>query len=405
MSGKKSIITKFISLFTVCAVLSCAAAAVGFFMLGPFGLANIILIVLAVASIIIAVYAAAELSGKVARPLRGIIVELDNLVAGQPNQNLTVKGASAELAEIAEKMQIDAVRMAYHISLFERLGKGDYAFDFEIGEEEDGIVLVLADTIKRQRELVQSLSAVSGQIMSASGEIAGGSQNLASGSNEQAAEVEQFRATVESLREQAEKTAEMARQSIEGILEYQRIVDGISADVSTLRKTMEDINESGKRISKVSDVIENIAFQTNILALNAAVEAARAGQHGKGFAVVADEVRDLSNRSAEAARQTAEIIRADWENIQTGNKLAEEALAGSQNISNIAKENLRRMENLSESSNAQSRAINEISVGINQISLIVQNNASLAEESAAASQELSARAIELDKITEFYKIK
>jgi methyl-accepting chemotaxis protein len=158
------------------------------------------------------------------------------------------------------------------------------------------------------------------------------------------------------------------------------------------------------RISSVSDIIENIAFQTNILALNAAVEAAHAGSHGKGFAVVADEVRQLSSKSAAAARETTDLIRSGLENVRTGNRIVEDAAAGMKQIKDISVLNEERMSRLNEASAHQSAAIGEISNSINQISLIVQTNSALAEESASSALEMSSQSHELDTLVDFYTI-
>ncbi len=142
-----------------------------------------------------------------------------------------------------------------------------------------------------------------------SDQLASGSQSVASGAVEQAASIEQTSASTAEIHSMIRKTAEHARSANQKVIESDRSVAEANQRLQEMITSMGEIASSSTRISKIIQVIDEIAFQTNILALNAAVEAARAGEAGMGFAVVADEVRTLAQRSAQAARDTADLIQ------------------------------------------------------------------------------------------------
>ena len=175
-------------------------------------------------------------------------------------------------------------------------------------------------------QVLAELRAVSDGSAAAASEISASSQVLAQGASEQAASLEETSASSEEISSITASNAENAELAAEKMKHAASQVVDANFRLEHMVLSMNEINESSDKISKIIQVIEGVAFQTNILALNPAVEAARAGEAGMGFAVVADEVRNLAQRCSHAARDTAGLIESSIAKTKDGkNKLDEVA--------------------------------------------------------------------------------
>ena len=167
---------------------------------------------------------------------------------------------------------------------------------------------------------------------------------------------------------------------------------------------MDNINSTSAEIGKIIKSIEDIAFQTNILALNAAVEAARAGIAGKGFAVVADEVRRLAANTAEASKNTSELISKALVAVGNGKSIADETAASLARADEVITKLSEQAKKVAVNSQIQETAIKETSLGVDQISSVIQNNSATAEEGAAASEQLSGQANLLQQLVSSFEL-
>ena len=166
-----------------------------------------------------------------------------------------------------------------------------------------------------------------------------------------------------------------------------------------------NIDQSSARIVSIIKTIEDIASQTNILALNASVEAARAGTAGKGFSVVSEEVRNLAARSAEAARDTSELISHSLKDVKTGTESTSHAISAMQVIGECIQSIKGLMDEIARASVQQSEMIVSVDNRIKEVSKVVEENSSAAEESAAISNELSDQARTLNRLLGQFRIK
>jgi ABC-type transporter Mla subunit MlaD len=243
--------------------------------------------------------------------------------------------------------------------------------------------------------VIDGLTAASEQFTGAAQQISEASQNLAEGTGQQAASVEETLSTLEELSGIASRNATNAQEASRLAEDARKLVDQGSRSITEMTHAITEMKETSDRSARIIRTIDEIAFQTNLLSLNAAVEAARAGEAGKGFAVVAEEVRNLAHRSAQAAKETGQLLAAAQEKAKHGVSSAGEVDAALGQISSAIQQVVALVRQVAEASNEQSQGVSLINNSVGEIDRVSQGNAANAEETAATSEEFSAQAIGL----------
>ena len=254
----------------------------------------------------------------------------------------------------------------------------------------------LMDSLNTMRK---SLSSIISDVKSGIDVVTPAAQDIASGNEELSSRTEQQAASLQQTASSMEEMTATVRQNSENAQEARRLADNNAIQVTNtgelmtqLVDNMQRITQSSQQMADIINVIDSIAFQTNILALNASVEAARAGEHGRGFAVVAEEVRNLAGRSAGAAQEIRGLIDGSNREVSAGASMVTKAEAAISEVAEAARSVTQIMHEISAASEEQSHGIAQVNQAVAEMDQGTQRNAVRVQETARAAVSLEKQA-------------
>ena len=255
------------------------------------------------------------------------------------------------------------------------------------------------------RTVIGDVSAETEQLRVATAEIANGNQDLSNRTEAQASNLEQTAASMEQINGTVKQTAESAQHGVRLADDASGVASNSHEAVKGVVQAMNDIADSSKRIGEIVQVIEGVAFQTNILALNAAVEAARAGDAGRGFAVVASEVRALAQRTTGAAKEIRQLVAESADRVASGGTQTARAQERMQQVVQSVSQVSALLGEVSHAAQEQQLGLSQVNSAVSDMDGITQQNAAMVEELAATAQSLTGQVVSVKEALNLFRLR
>ena len=285
------------------------------------------------------------------------------------------------------------------------VAKGDLSIEVPLRPGDDSSMMAhFKVMVESLAQVVGDVRANAESVASVSQQIAQGNSDLSQRTEEQASALEQTAASMEELGSTARLNADNVKQASTLAFNASDVAVKGGEVVSQVIDTMKGINAASQKIGDIINVIDGIAFQTNILALNAAVEAARAGEQGRGFAVVASEVRTLAQRSAEAAKEVKQLISTSVDRVEQGSVLVDQAGNTMTEVVAAIKHVTDLMSEVNVAISEQTASVAQVSDAVSQMDQVTQQNAALVEQSAAAAASLGDQSRQMVQTVAVFKL-
>jgi len=424
---------------------------------GALGTARTRVVGIVVLALFLGLLVAFFLSSSITTAVTAVAEAAEGLAEGDIEQQVEVKSKD-ELGEMAAAFQRTIAYMREMAGVADRMAHGDLTANVQPKSDKDVLGVAFSQMVVNLRQLVgqvqqsaedlgatsQQLSAAAEQAGGATEQVASTTQQVAEGTIQQAEaanrasrSVEQMTQAIDGVAKGAQEqsagvakaadisaqittaiqqvaanaqagaqgAAEATQEAHEGAKTVSAAIQGMENIKTKVDLSAEKVREMGERSGQIGNIvaaIDDIASQTNLLALNAAIEAARAGEHGKGFAVVADEVRKLAEKSAQATKEIAGLIKGTQQavgeavaamdegakEVEAGVALANDSGQALGRILEVIEKVAQQMQEIAGAAQ-QIGASSSILIGeMNGVSAVVEENTAASEEMAAGSDEV-----------------
>jgi methyl-accepting chemotaxis protein len=351
--------------------------------------AEMLLISLVIASLLIAAVAATWIAMSISRALAQAVGLADAVAIGDLSHKIE-SSSNDEIGDLIKSLNAMTVNLNATAALANQIAQGDLMVEAKPLSDKDTLGLALERMVEKLRQIVSEALTAAQNVSAGSQELSASAEQLSQGATEQASSAEEASSSMEEMASNVKQNADNANQTEKIAAQSAKDAEASGAAVGRAVNAMQTIAE------KIT-IVQEIARQTDLLALNAAVEAARAGEHGKGFAVVASEVRKLAERSQAAA---AEIGTLSTETV----KVAQEAGNMLSKLVPDIKRTAELVEEITAACREQDVGSAQINQAIQQLDKVGQQNASASEEVSSTSEELASQAEQLQSTIAYFRI-
>ncbi len=351
--------------------------------------AEMLLISLVIASLLIAVVAATWIAMNISRALAQAVGLADAVAIGDLSHKIE-SSSNDEIGDLIKSLNAMTVNLNATATLANQIAQGDLTVEAKPLSDKDTLGLALERMVEKLRQIVSEALTAAQNVSAGSQELSASAEQLSQGATEQASSAEEASSSMEEMASNVKQNADNANQTEKIAAQSAKDAEVSGAAVGRAVNAMQTIAE------KIT-IVQEIARQTDLLALNAAVEAARAGEHGKGFAVVASEVRKLAERSQAAA---AEIGTLSTETV----KVAQEAGNMLSKLVPDIKRTAELVEEITAACREQDVGSAQINQAIQQLDKVGQQNASASEQVSSTSEELASQAEQLQSTIAYFRI-
>jgi len=343
---------------------------------------------------------------------------------------LEAQGQEQEAKRVNDANQAAILRLMNEL---QAVSEGDLTQQATVTEDITGAIADSVNyTVEELRSLVGSVQNTVSKVAQTTADVDVTSTELLAASNEQLHEIREtgrsvvdMATRINQVSTQAQESAAVARQSLKAAEEGLHAVENAIGGMNTIRDQIQDtskrikrLGESSQEIGEITELISDITEQTNVLALNAAIQAASAGDAGRGFSVVAEEVQRLAERSADATRQIAALVKAiqtdtqdavgamerSTQGVVEGAKLSDNAGTALTQIDKVSRRLAELIAHISASTSQEANLANELAGNIQHIFAVTEQTGEGTRSTAAQVRELSRMAEELRQSVARFRI-